>query len=112
MKKIILTLFAIIFTLQVNALTIEVNENTASIVPAMILECKDVAAAKIKSQAVSYGIEVDMSTMRVSGIDRDLLASFIWWDVDVIDYKDREDLKNNNNILRKLTQKPLGGNCF
>lgn len=112
MKRVILTALATVFTLQANALTIEVNENTASIVPAVIMECKDAAVAKLQSQAESYGIEVDMSTIRVNGIDRNLLASFIWWDVDVTDYKDRDDLKNDRGTLRKMTQKPIGGDCF
>lgn len=83
-------------------------------VPKAVYECEEVGRKKVQAQADSYGVVVDMETFRVSGYDGNILAQYVWWSVDVIDVNGRYDVfpKGKKPVLTKLTQKPLGGNCF
>ena len=97
-----------------DTLTIELNQSTKSLLPNYVLECRDVGFRKIEIQAESYGIEVDMTTFRLHGVSDRTIAKYIWWEVDVTDINGRTDVYPDGSelVLKKLTQKPLFGDCF
>ncbi len=55
-----------------------------------------------------------MSTLRITDRDENFLAAYLWWEVDVTDIKGRTDLfpPDKKAVLKKLTQKPFGRDCF
>lgn len=97
-----------------DTITIEYENNKHALLPSYVLKCKAVAYEKLRSQAEAFDIEVDMNTMRLTGVSENALAKYLWWSVDVSDINGRTDVFPDGKapILTKLTQKPLGGDCF
>ena len=84
--------------------------------PAYVAECRAVGYSKLESQAVSFGIKVDMKTFRLSGRDEraENPSKYLWWSVDVTDVNGRTDVfpPDAKPVLTKATQKYLDKPCF
>ncbi len=107
MKKVIVGLLALGCGLaSADSIRIDYENGRHPLLPSYVFECKKAAEAKLLSQAKSYGVTIDLTTLRLSGASTNPLASYLWWTVDVTD--GRDDMKT----ITKITQKPLAGKCF
>ena len=94
--------------------TIELTEGSSALLPEHVIKCRAVAHEKLESQAKSFGVTVDMSTLRITGSDANSMAKYLWWTVDVTNVNGRTDVfpKDRPARLTKMTQQPAFSACF
>lgn len=99
---------------KTDKITIEYTNDAHPLFPDYVFSCKKVGFAKLQAQAKSYGINVDMGSLRMTNFSSNPIATYIHWTVDVTNIGTRTDLypAGKPQTLTKITQKPLRGNCF
>jgi hypothetical protein len=112
-KYLLIALFAPLISFA-DSITIEYTNDQSDLLAKHVLKCKPVAIAKLQAQADSYGIKVDMNSLRISSSSNRYIAKYLGWTVNVVDIGTRTDLfpEGKPRTLGKLTQMPLFGECF
>jgi hypothetical protein len=90
---------------------IELNSNTAKLLPDYISECQAKAVDKLNAQAVVDGVKINLATLRISGYSSNPLTAYIWWDID-LDPDSPKALPDGRDFLTKMTQKSAFKDCF
>src|SRR5438105_2816463 len=112
--KMLLMLSLAMSSIVASADTITIEDSAAKkLLPAYVINCKALGAEKLTAQANSYGIKVDMNTLRISEVSERGVVNYVWWSVDVTDVNDRTDVfpVGKKAILNKLVQ-ISDGKCY